>query len=206
MADAHTPPKPVDVLGILNPDHRLEGNQWRPIEGAGGAMFEAYLRVRLPESQRGTPPRLAVIDADDLEACRALVSRMAAGLARIAFMGSETGPPTPDLLALWRSEAREIAREALTWLPTERPIAEEVERGVQVMKDGMAWGLAYADGQVTELGWIKPTDAPIHDARYVQRPTDVLGHLEKWRGTYTAHFEGAKVVSVERRTVVSTMR
>lgn len=74
----------------------------------------------------------------------------------------------------------------------------KIETGVMVMKNGKAWGVAYADGNSTSYGWIDPVDAPIHDPRFCTKPTDVT-----WEGSqHTEELKTAKLVHVERRTEV----
>ena len=77
----------------------------------------------------------------------------------------------------------------------------KIERGVMVMKGDRAWGVTYEDGRSTSYGWMAPEDAPIHDPRYVKRPTDV---------TYPdSHHEpelaSAQLVAVERTTTVQAI-
>lgn len=238
MTDATAAPAAVDVLAILYPPrHRIlhqanwkEVDRWREPEelpvgpptddkGELDAALTAPINARTVRHMQATfslhlkeghpIPEFAIVNRAKLEAARAQVARMTAVLASLAYE-----PPKPldkAGLALWREMAREAAREALGGLPTAELIAEEVERGVQVQKDGMAWGLAYADGQVTEHGWIKPTDAPVHDARYVRKPTDVCPGTWTTSGRELHRLDleklaGGEVVSIERRTTVHRLR
>lgn len=77
-------------------------------------------------------------------------------------------------------------------------LSKRVETGVQVMKDGKAWGIKYQDGQSTEYGWMDPALAPIHDPKYCINPTDVT-----YRGSYyREEVKTGKLVSVIRTTIV----
>lgn len=74
-----------------------------------------------------------------------------------------------------------------------------VERGVLIMKNGKAWGKLWADGQASEYGWMAPEKAPLHDARYLKLPTDVVGPSETH---YRRELADAQIVPVERATTV----
>ena len=50
---------------------------------------------------------------------------------------------------------------------------EKIEEGVMVVKDGLAWGISYADGYSTSHGWIPMIEAPLHDPRHCKKVTDV---------------------------------
>lgn len=77
----------------------------------------------------------------------------------------------------------------------------KIERGVMVMKDGKAWGETYADGHSTCHGWVAPEDAPIHDPKFCNKPTDVT-----WEGSpYTAELMTGTLVAVERKTEVTIL-
>ena len=66
------------------------------------------------------------------------------------------------------------------------------------MKNGLAWGKTYEDGHSTVYGWMNPESAPIHNPEFCTKPTDVT-----WNGShYTDELSTAKLVHVERRTVV----
>jgi hypothetical protein len=74
----------------------------------------------------------------------------------------------------------------------------KIEEGVMVMKDGMAWGVVYEDGHSTAYGWMDPESAPIHDAKYCTKPTDVT-----YQGShYTEELLTGKIVRVKRTTTV----
>lgn len=49
----------------------------------------------------------------------------------------------------------------------------KTEKGVMLMKDGLAWGITYEDGRSTSYGWMAPEDAPIHNPKYCKKPSDV---------------------------------
>lgn len=74
----------------------------------------------------------------------------------------------------------------------------KIEHGVMVMKNGLAWGTTYADGQVTEHGWVPPEDAPIHNPQFCKRTTDVTYQ----NSHYIDELMTAELVHVERRTEV----
>jgi hypothetical protein len=75
----------------------------------------------------------------------------------------------------------------------------KIEKGIMVMHNGMAWGCVYEDGHSTAYGWMSPEDAPIHDAKYVSKPTDVT-----WRGSqYREELKKGKLVEVIRTTTVT---
>ena len=74
----------------------------------------------------------------------------------------------------------------------------KVEKGVMVMKDGKAWGISFEDGQSTSYGWIDPENAPIHNPKYCQEPTDVIYD----NSPYAEDLKLGEIVSVERRTEV----
>jgi hypothetical protein len=74
----------------------------------------------------------------------------------------------------------------------------KVETGVMVMKDGLAWGKDYEDGQCTSYGWIFPEYAPIHDPKFCTDTTDVT-----YEGShYIDELKTGHLVSVERITEV----
>ena len=74
----------------------------------------------------------------------------------------------------------------------------KIERGVMVMRNGKAWAKTYADGQVTEYGWVDPVNGTIHDPEFCKKPTDVT-----YAGSpYVAELAGATLVPVERKTEV----
>ena len=74
----------------------------------------------------------------------------------------------------------------------------KVEHGVQVMKNGKAWGVVYSDGRETNFGWLDPEDAPIHSSEHCQHPTDVT-----WLGSpYVEELSTAEIVPVKRTTSV----
>ena len=81
---------------------------------------------------------------------------------------------------------------------------KKIERGVMVMKDGKAWGETYADGHSTSYGWLNPADkrAEISDPKYCTKTTDVT-----YEGSpYIDELMTAKLVQVERKTIVSVVR
>ena len=47
------------------------------------------------------------------------------------------------------------------------------EIGVQVMKDGKAWGTVYEDGHSCCYGWMSPDEAPIHNPKFTRKPESV---------------------------------
>jgi hypothetical protein len=49
----------------------------------------------------------------------------------------------------------------------------KVENGVMVIKDGLAWGIIYQDGELTRRGWMPPTDARMSDPEFCTKPSDV---------------------------------
>lgn len=66
------------------------------------------------------------------------------------------------------------------------------------MKDGLAWGVVYADGKSTAYGWIPPEIAPIHDPQFCKRPEDLT-----YEGSYyVKELSTGKLVHVERRIEV----
>jgi hypothetical protein len=74
----------------------------------------------------------------------------------------------------------------------------KIEKGVMVMKNGLAWGIKYADGRFTYHGWISPNDAPIHDPKFCKKTTDVTYK----DSPYIDELLTAELVHVERRTEV----
>ena len=77
----------------------------------------------------------------------------------------------------------------------------KVEVGVQLMKDGLAWGETWNDAYLTSYGWIDPADAPIHDPRYCKLPTDVV-----YEGShYTAELRKGTLIRVRRTTIVEQL-
>lgn len=76
----------------------------------------------------------------------------------------------------------------------------KIETGVMVVKDGLAWGRTYADGQSTEYGWLHLENAPIHNPEHCRKPEDVLGPMDDH---YRPLLQGAVVVPVERHTYVA---
>lgn len=75
---------------------------------------------------------------------------------------------------------------------------KKIVKGVMVMKDDLAWGKTYSDGQCTSYGWMDPCDAPIHDPKFCKETTDVtyLG------SPYIKELLKGKLVLVERETIV----
>jgi hypothetical protein len=74
----------------------------------------------------------------------------------------------------------------------------KIEKGVMIMKGGLAWGVEYQDGQSRAHGWINPADAPMRDPRYCTVPTDAT-----YKGSPDeAELATGKIVAVERRTEV----
>jgi hypothetical protein len=74
----------------------------------------------------------------------------------------------------------------------------KTEIGVMIVKNGKAWGVAYADGHNTSEGWIAIEDAPIHDPRFCTKTTDVT-----YKGShYTAELQTGTLVRVRRTTKV----
>ena len=79
---------------------------------------------------------------------------------------------------------------------------EKTERGLMVMKDGKAWGIAYEDGQVTVHDWIDPVDAPMHDPEFCKSTTDVT-----YTGSpYINELMSGELVMVERKTTVRALK
>ena len=74
----------------------------------------------------------------------------------------------------------------------------KIETGVMVMKNGKAWGVAWADGASTAYGWIEPESAPIHNPKYLKKPEDVTYQ----NSLYVNELRTAQIVQVERRTEV----
>jgi hypothetical protein len=76
-----------------------------------------------------------------------------------------------------------------------------IERGIMIMKEGLAWQVVYEDGHSTQYGWGAPETARIHDPRYVKDPTDVT-----YKGSYDEKIlrEG-EIVHVERETIVRVL-
>lgn len=79
--------------------------------------------------------------------------------------------------------------------------SEKIERGLMVMKNGMAWARKDGDAQFTIYGWIDPTDerVEIHNPEFCHSTTDV---------TYTGspHIKElltGKLVHVERITTIN---
>ncbi|RTK93075.1 hypothetical protein EKI60_06575 [Candidatus Saccharibacteria bacterium] len=66
------------------------------------------------------------------------------------------------------------------------------------MKDGKAWGKMWEDGNATCYGWVDAEVAPIHNPEFCTKPTDVTYK----DSPYTKELLTAKLVSVERQTVV----
>ena len=81
---------------------------------------------------------------------------------------------------------------------------EKVEEGVMAMKDGLAWGVVYADGRATAYGWTDPADIKhvlVSDPRYARRPSDLACH-----GSPDAEkLEQGKLVRVRRTTTVEIL-
>ena len=77
----------------------------------------------------------------------------------------------------------------------------KTERGVMVMKDGKAWGITYEDGRSTSYGWMEPEDAPIHNPKFCQKPTDVTCEDSH----YTEELKTGRLVEVERVTEVKIL-
>lgn len=74
------------------------------------------------------------------------------------------------------------------------------ESGVMVMRDGLAWGITYEDGQSTSYGWINPADkkAEISNPEFCTKVTDVT-----YSGSYLIpELLKGNLVSVERVTEV----
>jgi len=64
----------------------------------------------------------------------------------------------------------------------------KTERGVMLMKNGLAWGIIHDDGRSTSYGWMAPEEAPIHNPEFCKRPSDVtykgdynMGEIKKGR-------------------------
>lgn len=75
----------------------------------------------------------------------------------------------------------------------------KTEKGVMLMKDGLAWGVTYDDGRSTSHGWISPEDAPIHNPKFCKKPSDVT-----YKGDYCMiEIKKGKLVHVVRTTEVS---
>jgi len=74
----------------------------------------------------------------------------------------------------------------------------KIETGVQIVKDGKAWGTVYTDGHSTAYGWVAPEDAPIHNPAHLTKPTDVTYECSP----YVEELRTAKIVKVERITRV----
>lgn len=72
------------------------------------------------------------------------------------------------------------------------------EKGVMVMKGGLAWGVLYDDGHSTSYGWVPPESAPIHNPEFCKKPTDVT-HAGSH---YISELKKGKLVHVERVTKV----
>ena len=77
---------------------------------------------------------------------------------------------------------------------------KKVESGVMLMKEGLAWGVTYEDGQSTAYGWMNPADsgAMVMDPSYCKRVTDAT-----YKGSYLIpELKKGKLVHVERVTEV----
>lgn len=72
------------------------------------------------------------------------------------------------------------------------------EKGVMIMKGGLAWGITYEDGHSTSYGWVPPEVAPIHDPRFCKKPIDATHD----GSPYISELKKGKVVRVERITKV----
>ncbi len=75
----------------------------------------------------------------------------------------------------------------------------KTEKGVMLMKGGLAWGTTYADGRSTSYGWMPPEDAPIHDPKFCKRPSDIT-----YKDDHNmSEIKKGKLVHVVRTTKVS---
>jgi hypothetical protein len=117
--------------------------------------------------------------------CHAYLSL--ADLSRAAGMSEAL-----SLLAALRAEARAINTGSADM---------KTETGVMIMKNGKAWGCVYEDGHSTSYGWMEPESAPIHDPKYVTKPTDVTYQ----NSPYIAELSTAQIVSVVRTITVAAM-
>jgi hypothetical protein len=75
----------------------------------------------------------------------------------------------------------------------------KIETGIMVMKNDMAWGVTYKDGQSTSYGWVRPEDALIFNAEFCKRPEDVTYS----DSSYIKELQTGALVQVERRTIVT---
>lgn len=75
----------------------------------------------------------------------------------------------------------------------------KIEKGVMLMKDGLAWGITYEDGRSTSYGWIPPENAPIRDPEFCKKPSDMT-----YKGDHNmSKMKKGKLVHVVRTTKVS---
>lgn len=79
-----------------------------------------------------------------------------------------------------------------------------IESGVMVMKNGLAWGLIFADGHSSQFGWTDPCKAPIHNPQFCTKPTDVTWtpRPDMPYNSYYDELSTGKIVYVERETTV----
>ncbi|MDH3354498.1 MAG: hypothetical protein OEL79_04705 [Chromatiales bacterium] len=77
----------------------------------------------------------------------------------------------------------------------------KVEKGVMVMKDGKAWGIAYEDGQSTAYGWVDVESATIYNPEFFTKTTDAT-----YKGSHLIpELEKGELVHVERATTVKVI-
>ena len=78
---------------------------------------------------------------------------------------------------------------------------EKIEKGVIVMKDGLAWGEKYSDGQITQYGWMHPEDLRIKlsNPEFCLKPTDVTYRYSP----YEKELIKGELVLVERKIIVT---
>lgn len=52
----------------------------------------------------------------------------------------------------------------------------KVETGVMAMLNGAAWGVEYADGHATVMGWVDPIEGRLSNPEFCKKPEDMTSN------------------------------